>query len=199
MMGSGTTLIEASSLGIDSIGIDVSPFCQFMSQAKCDGLKVDPEDLERTVSSEHKVDKLFMQFSNGGIIEAREKDTHPLRRISALAFMDACGFSERSNRLTKREAFHEILIKYSNCLAGFSEVRDSLNLKLGDTLCGFGAWSPDGKAILMTCLGYDDEHHYEYHIDWVDVNTREQYLLIPDARDPIWSPDGKWILFFFAD
>lgn len=40
MMGSGTVLIEARLMGIKSIGIDASPFCRFMVQAKLDGLTV---------------------------------------------------------------------------------------------------------------------------------------------------------------
>lgn len=40
MMGSGTVLIEACLMGIRSIGIDASPFCRFMVQAKVDGLTV---------------------------------------------------------------------------------------------------------------------------------------------------------------
>jgi len=40
MMGSGTVLIEAKLMGIKSVGVDVSPFCRFMAQAKLDGLTV---------------------------------------------------------------------------------------------------------------------------------------------------------------
>ncbi len=40
MMGSGTVLIEARLMGIKSVGIDASPFCRFMVQAKIDGLTV---------------------------------------------------------------------------------------------------------------------------------------------------------------
>jgi len=40
MMGSGTVLIEARLMGIKSIGLDASPFCRFMTQAKIDGLTV---------------------------------------------------------------------------------------------------------------------------------------------------------------
>ncbi len=40
MMGSGTVLIEACLMGVRSIGIDASPFCRFMAQAKLDGLRV---------------------------------------------------------------------------------------------------------------------------------------------------------------
>jgi ubiquinone/menaquinone biosynthesis C-methylase UbiE len=40
MMGSGTVLIEAALMGINSVGIDVSPFCCFMTKTKLDGLTV---------------------------------------------------------------------------------------------------------------------------------------------------------------
>jgi hypothetical protein len=40
MMGSGTVLIEARLMGINSIGVDASPFCRFMTQVKLDALTV---------------------------------------------------------------------------------------------------------------------------------------------------------------
>lgn len=40
MMGSGTVLIEAKIMGIKSIGVDASPFCRFMTQAKLHGLTI---------------------------------------------------------------------------------------------------------------------------------------------------------------
>jgi hypothetical protein len=46
MMGSGTVLIEAKLMGIKSVGLDASPFCQFMVQAKLDGLTVPLEPLQ---------------------------------------------------------------------------------------------------------------------------------------------------------
>jgi hypothetical protein len=42
MMGSGTALIEASLMGIKSIGYDVSPFCRFMTQTKLTLTPLDP-------------------------------------------------------------------------------------------------------------------------------------------------------------
>ena len=35
MCGSGTLNVEASLIGIDSIGLDVSPFCRLMTCVKC--------------------------------------------------------------------------------------------------------------------------------------------------------------------
>ncbi|MBW1698494.1 MAG: hypothetical protein JRH18_15285 [Deltaproteobacteria bacterium] len=45
MMGSGTVLIEATLMGIKSVGIDVSPFCRFMTQAKLNGLVIPQKPL----------------------------------------------------------------------------------------------------------------------------------------------------------
>ncbi len=46
MMGSGTVLIEAKLMGIKSVGLDASPFCRFMVQAKLDGLTVPLKPLQ---------------------------------------------------------------------------------------------------------------------------------------------------------
>ncbi len=46
MMGSGTVLIEAKLMGINSVGLDASPFCRFMVQAKLDGLTVPLKPLQ---------------------------------------------------------------------------------------------------------------------------------------------------------
>jgi len=44
--GSGTALVEARLIGIDSIGVDVDPFCTFMSKVKTDLLDLSPQQLE---------------------------------------------------------------------------------------------------------------------------------------------------------
>jgi len=53
MCGSGTLNVEASIIGIDSIGIEKSPFCILMSQVKYESLKID-ENILSEVSKEHK-------------------------------------------------------------------------------------------------------------------------------------------------
>ena len=40
MTGSGTTNIEAALMGINSYGIDISPFCQLMTKTKFDALSI---------------------------------------------------------------------------------------------------------------------------------------------------------------
>src|SRR6476646_8363433 len=54
MMGSGTTNIEASIMGIDSIGVDISPFCVLMVNSKINGLLLDPEPLKDCIANSSK-------------------------------------------------------------------------------------------------------------------------------------------------
>ena len=60
MMGSGTVLIEASLMGIKSIGIDASPFCRFMAQAKLDGLVIQQKPLHEALNN---YEALFNYFA----------------------------------------------------------------------------------------------------------------------------------------
>jgi len=59
MMGSGTVLVEASLMGIKSIGVDASPFCQFMTQTKLDTLTM---PLERAKGVLNQSEKVFVYF-----------------------------------------------------------------------------------------------------------------------------------------
>lgn len=59
MMGSGTVLLEARLMGIRSVGVDASPFCRFMTQAKLDGLTVALEPLRQAM---READAIFEYF-----------------------------------------------------------------------------------------------------------------------------------------
>lgn len=59
MMGSGTVLIEASLMGIESFGIDASPFCRFMTQAKLDGLTLPLGPVREALSVSESVFEYF--------------------------------------------------------------------------------------------------------------------------------------------
>ena len=59
MMGSGTTVIEAALMGIDSVGVDASPFCRFMAAAKASGFFAPLQPLE---SAAAESDRLLAYF-----------------------------------------------------------------------------------------------------------------------------------------
>lgn len=49
-VGSGTALVEASLMGLDSIGIDVNPMSVLMAKAKCTLLHMDSKKLDKALS-----------------------------------------------------------------------------------------------------------------------------------------------------
>jgi tRNA G10 N-methylase Trm11 len=64
--GCGTLLVEATWMGLDSIGIEINPLSALMSNVKCASLKIAPEDLKASVDE-------FMRELHEGLLalEAR--------------------------------------------------------------------------------------------------------------------------------
>jgi len=59
MMGSGTVAVEAALMGINSAGIDASPFCRFMAQTKIDTLTM---SLTRARKAQGNYKEIFEYF-----------------------------------------------------------------------------------------------------------------------------------------
>jgi len=159
MMGSGTVLIEATLMGMDSIGIDASPFCSFMTKAKIDGLKVPVNNLKAALVNFdstfnyflEKVGELALSKPKGQTklfgtpsVSATPKLPYGCKRQDVqdflmLAFLDAKGYAERSKRKSFREQFHAILERYvfvaekiQTVLNGFQDELGTANPRTGD-------------------------------------------------------------------
>lgn len=61
MMGSGTVPVEATLMGIDSVGLDASPFCCFMAQTKIDALVMPLERAKRALCNYEEVFNYFQK------------------------------------------------------------------------------------------------------------------------------------------
>jgi 2-polyprenyl-3-methyl-5-hydroxy-6-metoxy-1,4-benzoquinol methylase len=86
MAGSGTTNIESALMGINSLAIDVSPFCQFMIKTKYEALTIDLKSLENTIFDSRKI---FDFFISGNVLERINKiEDSNKRKIYDLAFLD---------------------------------------------------------------------------------------------------------------
>lgn len=113
MCGSGTLNVEASLMGIDSIGLDVSPFCRFMTRVKCQSLTL-PLDFVQSMSL--NIEKWFKFFSEGKINSKlkRIKDTEKLKvyELALLAFLDAMGYARRVSNVGHEELFKKVLNRY---------------------------------------------------------------------------------------
>jgi hypothetical protein len=158
MMGSGTTLIEATLMGIDSIGVDASPFCQFMAQAKLDGLSVPLNSVDWAAkhaelvfdyfarksghpqgrSARGKTRQLSLNWSkdkdarsNGDRTLARHLDNPKAHNYLRLAYLDSAGYSIRSQRRTPLEQFRAILERYAFVARKTQGVLEGVESELG--------------------------------------------------------------------
>lgn len=137
MMGSGTTIVEAATMGINAIGVDVNPFCAFMAQTKADALAISPEKLLSVVNNRKTASRLFSELE-AGLPANTKASLVPPRRIAALAYLDAIGYAARSSRLSPEDAFAQILAKYTDSIAKFHSFREAEGLQLGDTKASTG-------------------------------------------------------------
>lgn len=120
MAGSGTTNIEAALMGIHSIAIDVSPFCQFMIKTKHEALTIDLNLLEQT-KIENK--KLFDFFKQGDVLSRINKigDISKIKiyNLAFLAFLDALGYSKRVVKSNHEQLFDKVLPRYIETVRSF--------------------------------------------------------------------------------
>lgn len=158
MMGSGTTLIEASLLGAQAIGFDQSPFCAFMTETKASGLTM---SLTRARSAFDQLDTTFAYFAqrfgvsrqNQGkknqkdnkleqimdegtdyVVSGRrfrDQESAETYALLLLAFLDAMGYAERSQRKPAIELFRAILERYLHCCGKFQTLRSAQEFNLG--------------------------------------------------------------------
>jgi SAM-dependent methyltransferase len=155
MVGSGTTLIEASLMGIDSIGVDISPFCVLMSKAKANALRMARGGLEEIldradevfdffeeVRSEDKKtdiearkqdpeDMLHDENGSGTEIDLGDLDSEITIEFLKLAYLDSLGFARRRKKASARDLFPRVLEKYINAVERVQGVYEREEWPLG--------------------------------------------------------------------
>lgn len=138
MAGSGTTAIEAAIMGIDSIAVDVSPFCTFMAKTKVAALTADVAGLKELLAKPSRMRKVHDELGKPRSAEKVLDDGYQPRGLSraafdilALAFMDAKGYAARSSRKGEFEFFVDILTKYTDTIDRFQKVFRTLRTPLG--------------------------------------------------------------------
>jgi len=143
MMGSGTVPVEASLMGINSIGIDSSSFCRFMAQVKCDSLKIAPNCLDDLLN---KCENIFLNFNSCPKKLSDQKDTfyknnyiaesvdkEKIFNLIFLAFLDSEGYAQRSKRKSHLEHFKSIFERYFAVVNKILSVENHLKLEPAHT------------------------------------------------------------------
>jgi hypothetical protein len=107
-------------MGINSYAVDISPFCQFMTQAKYDALQITDNSLSLLVENR---DKLFNFFSQGNILKKLKNVTDneklAIYNLALLAYLDSMGYSKRVIKSDHRQLFEKVLTRYENTVRNF--------------------------------------------------------------------------------
>jgi hypothetical protein len=188
MMGSGTVPLEATLMGINSVGIDSSPFCEFMARAKIEGLRVPLKPIKTAMDHfdstfkylNSKVDRiegsfqdkqasLFDRKPQQGRARANPSEVYHQPEVDdylLLAFLDAKGYAERSNRKSFPDQFKAILERYYFVADKIQNVMNGLQEQLGNARVFTGdARSMDIPS--QTIDGIIFSPPYSFAIDYV--------------------------------
>ena len=199
MMGSGTVPVEASLMGINSVGIDASPFCRFMAQTKIDALTM---DLARARNAMSNIDEVFAYFRNrvgaaetgrkirpstsrqtdsviceppvdymGGRssenLTGKNKETVDTYNFLLLAYLDAAGYSERSDRKSPVDQFRAILQRYVFVAEKIQKALAEVEEPIGTAHLSQG----DARSLVLddeTIDGVIFSPPYSFAIDYLD-------------------------------
>lgn len=171
MVGSGTTSVEASLMGIRSIGIELNPFTVFMSKAKLSALDMDTHSFPLLLEN---ADQVFLFLADGRLggdfIEIFEK-TPELFDLVRLCYLDALGYARRRKTRTASQLFPDLLRRYLDAVASFNVVRRELNLDLGE----WHIYEGDARALSLgaTVDGIVFSPPYSFALDYIE-NDRSQ-------------------------
>ena len=131
MAGSSTVAVEANLLGIDSISVDLSPFCELMGRVKTFALDLDVKVLESIIRNPKEIleklkkEKVPEYFKNN-----KDDKKRNYYEIILLAFLDTMGFASRSSSSIDK-LFPRVLERYVSTIKYFQDARQKINLKIG--------------------------------------------------------------------
>ncbi|MCM8777224.1 MAG: hypothetical protein NC905_03040 [Candidatus Omnitrophica bacterium] len=192
MCGSGTLNVEASIIGIDSIGIEKSPFCVLMSKVKYEALKVDNSILSSILKD---MDKNYKTLISSNTLSKNFSYLHrfePQKAITLLAFLDAMGYSRRCSKSID-VLFPSVLKRYAGQIGSFIQARDKLDIKIGNARFEIG----DARNLPLEDNSIDGiitSPPYSFAIDYAE-NDRPQleYLgyNVDELREDMIGLKGK--------
>jgi len=131
MSGSATLSVEANLLGIDSVGVDVSPFCCLMGRVKTFALNLNSEKLTQITKEQNKIfEKLNKNKVPHYFIKDSDDEDRSYYEVALLAYLDAVGFARRSSK-SLSALFPIVLNRYITTIKNFQKAREKLGLKIG--------------------------------------------------------------------
>jgi DNA modification methylase len=192
MCGSGTLNVEASIIGIDSIGIEKSPFCVLMSKVKFEALKAGNSTLSSIIDEQHQNFETLISSKQLPPDFSYHNEFKPAKAITLLAFLDAMGYARRCTK-SIAVLFPAVLKRYVGQINSFIQIREKLNLKIGNARFEIG----DARHLNLAANSIDaiiTSPPYSFAIDYAE-NDRPQleYLgyNVNELKDEMIGLKGK--------
>jgi len=192
MCGSGTLNVEASIIGIDSIGIEKSPFCVLMSKVKFEALKVAHSTLASITNELSENYEILISSKRLPADFSYHNGFKPEKVITLLAFLDAMGYARRCSKSID-VLFPSVLKRYVGQINSFIQIRDTLGLKIGNARFEIG----DARHLNLEDNSIDaiiTSPPYSFAIDYAE-NDRPQleYLgyNVNELKDEMIGLKGK--------
>ena len=117
MCGSGTANLEAALLGVDSIAVDKSPFCRFMTRVKREALDIAAADLDSLPGRAQEFFDFFAGEQPAQKSARMGERKRRLRDLTMLAYLDAMGYAKRVQKSSHRDLFPKVLARYASTTA----------------------------------------------------------------------------------
>lgn len=193
MCGSGTACIEASLMGMHSIGVDASPFCCLMGRAKHAGVKLHPGALDDCLSHSDKLLAYFdsMEESQQPLFKKQSrrlkvgmKPPAEVEELLKLCYLDAVGYARRRVRKTVGDLFEVVLARYVGAAETFARVRQEIGLEPGEARFFQGDACDLGRSGVLdqTVDGILTSPPYSFAIDYIDNDsTQLEYMGVKTA------------------
>jgi len=130
-IGSGTTAVEAQLLGINCLGIDISPLCVIQSKVKTESIEVidEIEKIKENLLIKVKPN-LFNQLGKSFLEVINSIPNEKVKNFYKMAYLIAVSDNARRGR-NFEQSFYKNLELMIKSVRDFRDIARELNLKLG--------------------------------------------------------------------
>lgn len=192
-IGSGTTTIEAQLLGINCIGIDVSPLCVLQSRVKAESIEALNKilDVKNDIINKFKPN-LFNQENKSFLETIDSLDAEKVTNFYKMAYLVAVSDNARRGR-NLETSFYKNLRLMIDSVGDFQDIVKELNLKLGKMEIELG----DCRKLSLKDNSIDGiitSPPYSIALDYVSNDAHAFKVLgyeLPEIREEFIGVRGK--------
>lgn len=164
--GSGTTALEAQLLGINFIGIDISPLCVIQGRVKTESVyEINEIEKIKNEISASIIQDLFQTDENYYNILDKLSKSERVKNFYILARLLAVSDNSRRNRDFTNSFFKNVDLMLAS-VKDYIQIKEKLNLKLGDVKIKVGD-SRNIKLLDNSVDGIITSPPYSIALDYV--------------------------------